>query len=76
MEIRELPEEEWPKGLFEIPQKPKRLWARGSLPPPENKLLTVVGSRAMTRYGQEACRKLISGLAGYPISIVSGFALD
>jgi DNA processing protein len=29
----------------------------------------------MTRYGQEACEKLISGLAGYPISIVSGLAL-
>lgn len=29
----------------------------------------------MTRYGEEACRSLISGLAGYPISIVSGLAL-
>ena len=29
----------------------------------------------MTRYGQEACEKLIIGLAGYPISIVSGLAL-
>jgi len=29
----------------------------------------------MTRYGQEACEKLITGLAGYPISIVSGLAL-
>jgi len=29
----------------------------------------------MTRYGQEACEKLIMGLAGYPISIVSGLAL-
>ena len=29
----------------------------------------------MTRYGQEACEKLITGLAGYPVSIVSGIAL-
>jgi DNA processing protein len=35
----------------------------------------VVGSRALTRYGREACTDLISGLAGYPISIVSGLAL-
>ena len=48
---------------------------RGVLPPSGTKFLTVVGSRAMTRYGQEACQKLISGLAGYPISIVSGLAL-
>ncbi|MDP2655658.1 MAG: DNA-processing protein DprA [bacterium] len=75
MEIRELARDEWPAQLLEIPQQPKRLWVRGALPPAGHKLLTVVGSRAMTRYGQEACEKLITGLAGYPISIVSGLAL-
>lgn len=74
-EIRELPQSEWPSQLHEIPQPPKRLWARGTLPPEGTKFLTVVGSRAMTRYGQDACETLISGLAGYPISIVSGLAL-
>ncbi len=74
-EVRELAREEWPEQLLEIPQVPKKLWVRGALPPPGTKLLTVVGSRAITRYGQEACESLISGLAGYPISIVSGFAL-
>ena len=75
MEIRELAKEEWPAQLLEIPQPPERLWIRGSLPVAGTKLLTVVGSRAMTRYGQEACQKLITGLAGYPVSIVSGLAL-
>ncbi|MEK7604838.1 MAG: DNA-processing protein DprA [Patescibacteria group bacterium] len=75
MEIRELTPKEWPAQLREIPQPPKQLWLRGALPPPGTKFLAVVGSRAMTRYGQEACEKLISGLAGYPISIVSGLAL-
>jgi len=75
MEIRELERSAWPAQLLEIPQPPKQLWVRGSLTPPDTKLLTVVGSRAMTRYGQEACQMLISGLADYPISIVSGLAL-
>ncbi len=75
MEIRELMKSEWPKQLLEIPQQPERLWLRGALPPEGTKILAVVGSRAMTRYGQEACERLISGLAGYPISIVSGLAL-
>jgi len=75
MEIRELGRREWPAQLGEIPQLPKKLWVRGSLPPAGTKYLAVVGSRAMTRYGQEACQMLISGLAGYPISIVSGLAL-
>jgi DNA processing protein len=75
MEIRELEKEEWPGELGEIPQPPKRLWARGAMPPEGHKLLAVVGSRAMTRYGEEACQRLIGGLAGYPVSIVSGLAL-
>lgn len=75
MEIRELDRSEWPEQLLEIPQPPKRLWVRGALPGAGTKLLTVVGSRAMTRYGQEACERLIAGLAGYPVSIVSGLAL-
>lgn len=75
MEIRELLQEEWPEQLREIPQPPEKLWVRGTLPVEGTKLLTVVGSRAMTPYGQEACQKLIAGLAGYPVSIVSGLAL-
>lgn len=75
MEIRELARDAWPAQLLEIPQLPEKLWIRGSLPPEGTRLLAVVGSRAMSRYGQEACEKLITGLAGYPISIVSGLAL-
>src|SRR3989344_1570604 len=75
MEIRELERSEWPEQLLEIPQPPERLWMRGNMPAEGTKLLAVVGSRAMTRYGQEACEKLITGLAGYPVSIVSGWAL-
>ncbi|MFA6408298.1 MAG: DNA-processing protein DprA [Candidatus Paceibacterota bacterium] len=75
MDIRELERGEWPAQLSEIPQLPKQLWVRGALPPEGTKLLTVVGSRAITQYGQEACQKLIAGLAGYPVSIVSGLAL-
>lgn len=75
MDIRELERTDWPKQLLEIPQLPERLWIRGALPTTGTKILTVVGSRAMTRYGKESCEKLITGLAGYPISIVSGLAL-
>lgn len=67
--------EEFPGGLREIPQPPQKLWALGTLPPPGTKYLTVVGSRAMSRYGKEVCERLIGGLAGYPISVVSGLAL-
>lgn len=75
MDIRTLSQKEFPPALLEIPQPPKKLWVRGSMPPEETRLLAVVGSRALSRYGKEACEHLIAGLAGYPISIVSGLAL-
>ncbi len=75
MEIRTIIPSDYPVQLREIPQVPEQLWVRGTLPPAKNKLLTVVGSRALTPYGKQACEQLIAGLAGYPISIVSGLAL-
>lgn len=75
MGIHELRPSEFPAALREIPQPPKKLWMRGSWAPEGTKYLSVVGSRALSRYGKEACEKLIAGLAGYPISIVSGLAL-
>jgi DNA processing protein len=61
--------------LLEIPQVPERLWARGTFTPGGTKRLAVVGSRAVSDYGRRACETLIAGLAGYPVSIVSGLAL-
>lgn len=48
---------------------------RGSLPSTGYKFLAVVGSRRMSRYGEDATKHIIGGLAGYPVSIVSGLAL-
>jgi DNA processing protein len=73
--IRQLSPEEYPEALREIPGIPPQLWMRGEWPVKGTKLLAVVGSRALSHYGREACEKLIVGLAGYPISIVSGLAL-
>lgn len=62
-------------SLLEIPQPPEQLWLRGTLPDSSTKRLAVVGSRSLSPYGEAACRYLISGLSGYPVSIVSGLAL-
>jgi DNA processing protein len=63
-------------SLAEIPQKPKRLYMRGSL---ENikhkKIIAIVGSRACTSYGINACKSLIERLRGYNVVIVSGLAM-
>ena len=66
---------EYPENLKHMHLKPKRLWMRGSWPDLNKyKFLCVVGSRTPSQYGLDAVKKLVSGLAGYPISIVSGLA--
>src|SRR3989304_10265486 len=74
--ISTLPPVEFPKALLEIPQPPGKLFVVGELPDPsEYYYLSVVGSRKYTSYGRETCERIIQGLAGYPICIVSGLAL-
>lgn len=75
MEIKKLLNNKFPRALLEIPQVPKHLWIIGELPSENLTYLCIVGSRKFTSYGREACEKLISGLRGYPIVIVSGLAL-
>ena len=67
---------EIPEPLHHIPQPPKQLFIRGTFPD-MNKytFLTVVGPRNYTSYGEDVCKTLIAGLAGYPIVIVSGLAM-
>lgn len=76
MEIKKLEKKEFPPALLEIPQPPEDLWIIGDLPKEKNLIyLCVVGSRKFTSYGKESCEKIIAGLKGYPIVIVSGFAM-
>ncbi len=73
-ELKLLSPSDFPPLLSEIPGAPKQLYLRGTLPSFDKRYLAVVGSRAMTPYGKQACEYLIGGLAGYPIVIVSGLA--
>lgn len=66
--------DDFPPLLREIPDPPKHLYVRGELPGFEHKWLAIVGARALTHYGKQACEYLIRGLRGYPIVIVSGLA--
>jgi len=70
--LRKLSRNEFPPLLTEIPQPPKQLYVRGTFPSFDWKWLAVVGSRALTPYGKQACEYLIEGLRGYNIVIVSG----
>ena len=73
-DLKLLSPSDFPPLLREISDPPKQLYLRGEMPSFEHKWLAVVGSRAMTTYGKQACKYLLEGLRGYPIVIVSGLA--
>ncbi|QQG37716.1 MAG: DNA-protecting protein DprA [Candidatus Kaiserbacteria bacterium] len=73
-DLRQLTRSDFPPLLREIPDAPKKLYVRGTLPDADRRWLAVVGSRALTPYGSAVCKHLIEGLRGYPIVIVSGLA--
>lgn len=73
--IKMLGQNEFPKRLREISDPPKKLYIRGVPPPEDYKYLCVVGARKYSEYGKQAVEKLIAGLRGYPVVIVSGLAL-
>lgn len=74
-QIEKLPQNKFPKLLQEIPDPPKELYLRGTLPKESMTYLSVVGSRRYTDYGKKVCEELIAKLSGYNIVIVSGLAL-
>ena len=73
--IKTIHEDSYPPQLCEIPTVPKTLYIAGAPLPKDGLYLSVVGSRTNTRYGADACDKLIRGLRGSDIIIVSGLAL-
>jgi len=74
MQIRDMHKKDFPPLLNEINDPPKSMRIVGDLPKTE-KYLAVVGSRKYSEYGKAVCEKLIEGLSGYSITIVSGLAL-
>ncbi len=68
-------ENEFPFLLKQINDPPEKIYLKGNLPSSDSKILAVVGSRKHSEYGKSVCEKLIKGLSGYNICIVSGLAL-
>jgi DNA processing protein len=66
---------QYPQRLRLIPNKPRRIWAKGkNLDLFNRPSLAVIGSRKYTNYGQKATKKLVSGLVNAGLVIVSGMA--
>lgn len=64
----------FPAELRSINDAPTVLFAAGKLALLAPPLVAIVGSRAHTRYGAEACRHFASGLTRRGLTVVSGMA--
>lgn len=68
-------EDNYPALLKEIPDPPLILYYRGNITAADSDYgLAVVGSRRATTYGELATEKLLAGVCGAPVTIISGLA--
>lgn len=68
-------EEEYPKRLKELYDKPFILYYRGRLPEYNAPSAAIIGSRKCTEYGRYVSRELGGILGGCGVSVISGLAL-
>jgi len=66
---------DYPKLLKQISDPPRQLYCRGNIKLLNSFCFSVVGTRKLTSYGREATEKIISGLSGSGMTIVSGLAM-
>jgi DNA processing protein len=68
------PDDEYPKHLHEIEDKPPVLYTRGDVIPDDEWAVAIVGTRRATPYGRQAAEHFAAELAGHGITVVSGLA--
>lgn len=68
--------ENYPKLLKESNDYPHVIYYKGNLNALHNEMLSVVGTRKITSYGQTVCNKIIGEISRYsrPVTLVSGIA--
>ena len=75
-EIRELTplDADYPERLRNIPDPPRTLYVRGSLPPDDRPTVAIIGARNASDYGLQVARSFGRALAMQGIGIISGMA--
>ena len=75
-EIRELTplDADYPERLRNIPDPPRTLYVRGSLPPDDMPTVAIIGARSASDYGLQVARSFGRALAMQGIGIISGMA--
>ena len=67
-------DEEYPKRLLEIEDRPPVLYVRGDLAPQDEWAVAIVGTRRATPYGRQVAEQFATDLAAHGVTVVSGLA--
>ena len=67
-------EEEYPKRLCSLPDRPPGLFVKGSLPEDGRPSAAIVGARGCTEYGRQTAKAFAGELAERGVQIISGLA--
>lgn len=65
---------DYPYRLKFCDDGPILMYYRGNINLNYHRIISIVGTRKVTEYGKWVCRKIIEGLSGYQVLIVSGLA--
>ncbi|MDG2432079.1 DNA-processing protein DprA [Flavobacterium sp.] len=74
IKVAHFQDDEYPERLKHCIDGPVLLFSCGNIDLKNRKIISIVGTRQITSYGTEFCRKLIEDLAPLDPVIVSGFA--
>ena len=67
-------DDNYPAQLRKLPDAPPVLYIKGSLVPPDERALGIVGTRKATTYGRDAAHYFAKELAGNGVTVISGLA--
>lgn len=65
---------DYPRRLLQCDDSPLMLYYKGNVNLNANRVVAIVGTRNVTEYGQENCRKLVEDLVQDDVMIISGLA--
>lgn len=67
-------DEAFPKRLYNIPDSPLILYAKGDFDLNHERIVSMIGTRSPSAYGREMAEKLVQDLAKQDIKLISGLA--
>lgn len=67
-------EENYPINLAQCEDGPIVLYTLGNINFNTTKIISIVGTRKITEYGKEVCKKILEGFVGEDVLVVSGLA--